>query len=75
MTDALDDLRATADDLAADADRLRQIEERKASMAPDDPALLELASEAERLSKRMASKASAERELAETVAEDEGAAG
>jgi hypothetical protein len=71
VTDSIDDLRATADDLAADAGRLREIELRKASMAPDDPGLLELAAEAERLSKAMASKASVQRELAEVVADDD----
>ena len=74
MTDSIDDLRATADDLAADAERLRDIERRKASMAPDDPELLELAAEAERLSKAMATKASVQRELAEVIADDEASA-
>ena len=69
MTDAMNDLRATADDLVADADRLREIESRKATMAPDDPALLELAAEAERLSRHMAAKASAEHELAKDVSD------
>ena len=75
MSDAMDDLHATADDLAADADRLRRIEERKATMAADDPALVELAAEAERLSKEMANKASVERELAEAVVDEEASAG
>ncbi len=75
MTDAIHDLRATADDLAADAERLRQIEERKASLAADDPKMLELSAEAEALSHAMAAKASAQRELAEEVAEDEPAHG
>jgi hypothetical protein len=69
VTDAMQDLRSTADDLAADAERLRQIEELKGSMAPDDPALVDLAEEAERLARHMAAKASAERELAEEVAD------
>ncbi|HET8784170.1 MAG TPA: hypothetical protein VFM38_00930 [Candidatus Limnocylindrales bacterium] len=72
MTEPMDDLRATADDLAADAERLREIELQKASMAPDDPALVDLAAEAEHLSASMASKATAQRELAEEVAEDAG---
>ena len=72
VTDAIDDLRATADDLAADATRLRDIERQKATMAPDDPALVPLAAEAERLSQAMAAKASAEHELAREVADDEG---
>ena len=71
MTDSIEDLRATADDLAADATRLRDIERRKAAMSPDDPDLAALAAEAERLTEAMASKASVQRELAETVAADE----
>lgn len=71
MTDAIDDLRATADDLAADATRLREIERQKATMAPDDPALVPLAAEAERLSHHMARKATAEHELAKEVADED----
>jgi hypothetical protein len=69
VTDAINDLRATADDLVADADRLREIEERKGALAADDPALLELSAEAERLSKGIAAKATAEHELAREVSE------
>jgi hypothetical protein len=67
VADELQDLRATADDLADDARRLQAIEERKASLAADDPQLVRLSEEAERLTKRMASKAVAQRELAEEV--------
>ena len=73
MTDAIHDLRATADDLAADAERLREIEERKVTLASDDPALLDLSTEAEALSREMAAKASVQRELAEEVVGDEAA--
>ena len=69
MNDAIHDLRATADDLAADAERLGEIEQLKGTMAPDDPALVPLAEEAEHLSRQMAAKASAQRELAEEVSE------
>ena len=69
MTDAINDLRATADDLVADADRLREIETRKGTLAPDDPAMLELSAEAEHLSKHIAAKASAEHDLAKEVSE------
>jgi hypothetical protein len=69
VTDAINDLRATADDLVADADRLREIEERKGDLPADDPAMLELSAEAERLSKGIAAKATAEHELAREVSE------
>jgi hypothetical protein len=72
VSDATEDLRATADDLAADAERLRRIEERKAALDPSDPALLALSAEAERLSKTIASKATAQHDLAREVADDEG---
>ena len=63
MADQSDDLRATADDLVEDARRLEAIEEAKKAMAPGDPALTALAEEAERLTRRMAAKATAQREL------------
>ena len=69
VTDAINDLRATADDLVADADRLREIETRKGTLAPDDPAMLDLSAEAERLSKHIAAKATAEHDLAKEVSE------
>jgi hypothetical protein len=72
VSDAIEDLRATADDLAADAERLRRIEERKAALDPSDPDLLDLSAQAERLSKTIASKASAQHELAREVVDDEG---
>lgn len=70
MAEELQDLRATADDLADDARRLQAIEERKGGLAADDPDLVTLSEEAERLTRRMASKATAQRELAEEVSPD-----
>lgn len=70
MADELQDLRATADDLADDARRLQVIEERKGRLDADDPELITLSEEAEVLTRRMASKATAQRELAEEVSPD-----
>lgn len=70
MADQMDDLRATADDLAADARRLQAIEEEKRGMEAGDPRLRTLAEEAERLTLRMTPKAHAERELAEEVSSE-----
>ncbi len=68
MTDAGDDLRATSEDVAADAERLRQIEERKQALPPDDPELIELSAEAERIARGLVPKTVAQKELAtETV--------
>ena len=70
MTDAGDDLRATSEDVAADAERLRVIEERKQSLAADDPQLIELSAEAERSARGLDPNTVAQAELAaETVAD------
>lgn len=65
MTDATDDLRATSDDIAADAARLAAIEERKQHLADDDPEVLALSREARHLVDGLVPKAAAELELAE----------
>ena len=70
MADEMEDLRATADDLADDARRLEAIERRKQALAPEDPELVRLSEEAEGLTQRMATKASAQRELAEEVSSE-----
>ena len=67
MVDEMEDLRATADDLADDARRLEAIEQRKQKLGPDDPELVRLSEEAERLTRGMAVKATAQRELAEEI--------
>ena len=70
MTDAGDDLRATSEDVAADAERLRVIDERKHALAADDPELIELTAEAERIARGLVPKTVAQAELAaESVAE------
>jgi len=71
VTEAGDDLRATSEDVAADAERLRLIEERKQTLPADDPELIELSEEAERIARRLVPKTVAQKELAaESVAED-----
>ena len=70
MTDAGDDLRATSEDVAADAERLRRIEERKQALPSDDPELIALSAEAERIARGLVPKTVAQAELAaESVAE------
>jgi hypothetical protein len=70
VTDAGDDLRATSEDVAADAERLRQIEERKQALPGDDPELIELSVEAERIARGLVPKTVAQKELAaESVAD------
>ena len=64
VTDAGDDLRATSEDVAADAKRLQAIEERKQVLAADDPELLQLSAEAEQIARRLVPKTVAQAELA-----------
>jgi hypothetical protein len=76
VTDTGDDLRATSEDVAADAERLREIEERKQSLGAGDPELVDLAAEAERIARGLVPKTVAQSELvtesATEVTPDEG---
>lgn len=65
MPSSRDDLRATIDDVAADVNELRAIEERKMRLDPSDPQTVRLSRAAEKLAEGVAVKARAERELAE----------
>jgi hypothetical protein len=64
MDDREEDLRATAESIEADADRLAAIEDEKKALGSADPRLLELSREAEVISKRLVPKTVAERALA-----------
>lgn len=66
------DLRATAEDLAADAARLEEIEKTKARAGIDDTNAIALADEALTLARRMVGKTAAERDLAVEAARDHG---
>ena len=75
MSELESDLRATAEDIAADATRLAEIEDEKAGLEADDPRLVELSAEGEALARRLVPKTAAESELAaEALATDGGAA-
>ena len=65
LTDLDGELRATADDIAADAARLQEIEEEKTQLDSADPRVDELSAEGEQLAKSLVPKATAEREIAE----------
>jgi hypothetical protein len=58
MNELHDDFRASADDLAADAGRLKSIEEEKATLDAADPRLVKLSEDAEQLVDKMVDKAS-----------------
>jgi hypothetical protein len=70
MSDLERDLRATTEDIAADAARLKRIEEEKAGLAADDPRLLVLSEEGEAIARRLVTKTVAEREMANEALED-----
>lgn len=63
MDDLEEDIRATAQSIEADADRLAAIEDEKKALGSGDPRLLELSREAEIISKRLVPKTVAERAL------------
>lgn len=64
MDELEDDLRATAQSIESDADRLAEIEDEKKRLGSDDPRLLALSREAEAIAKRLVPKTVAERALA-----------
>jgi hypothetical protein len=64
LTDTGDDLRATSEAIVADADRLRDIEERKQELPEGHPDLPGLSAEAEKVARGLVPKTVAERELA-----------
>lgn len=61
--DARTDLKATSEDLAADARRVETIEELKAVLDADDPRMEPLARESEAITSDMAAKAEMETHL------------
>jgi hypothetical protein len=63
MDDLEQDIRATAQSIEADADRLAAIEDEKKTLEVGDPRLLELSREAELISQRLVPKTVAERAL------------
>ena len=64
MDELEEDLRATAQSIESDADRLAAIEDEKKTLGSGDPRLLDLSREAEVIAKRLVPKTVAERALA-----------
>ena len=56
MSETEDDLRTTAQSIAADAEQLMQVEEAKTELAGDDPRLSDLTTKAERIIDEISSK-------------------
>jgi hypothetical protein len=69
MSDLDGDLHATAEDIEADAARLKEIEAQKAGLDAGDPLVAKLSREGEALAKRLVPKTIAERELTDAAAE------
>jgi hypothetical protein len=63
------DLRATAEDIAADSTRLTKIEVEKTRLDANDPRMVELSAEGEQVARRLVPKTIAERDLAERLQE------
>lgn len=63
MSDLEGDFRATSEDIAAEAGRLKAIEEEKSRLDPADPRAQELSEESERIARRLVPKTVAEREI------------
>lgn len=63
MSEDLEDIRATAEDLIGDAERLRKIERIKLDLKPGDPRLVTLADEANMIIARMRPKGEAQKQL------------
>jgi hypothetical protein len=68
MDDLAQDLRATTESIAHDAQRLRDIELEKASLDVDDPRLRDLSEEGRRLGERLADSTKVEEQLAREAA-------
>ena len=66
------DLKATAEDIAADAAQIKALEEEKADLDPADPRVQELSEKSERLARQLVPKTVAERELTDSISEASG---
>jgi pimeloyl-CoA synthetase len=69
MTDLDDDLKATAQSIIADTDRITDIEQEKLKLDPGDERVVALADEAEEVANRLLQEAGVERELAQQAAD------
>ena len=67
MPDLEDDLRATADSLVRDLDRMKALEQEKLSLDPTDPRVAELSAQIEELARRAQTTSAAQREIADEI--------
>ena len=74
MSDTNEDLQATAENVAMDAQVLERIEDEKLRTDPADPRLQELSDKAVEIAKELHAKTIAQRDLAAEAADEAGAA-
>jgi hypothetical protein len=67
LSDPVEDLNATREDVISDAGRLVEIKREKGRLVPKDPRVRKLSNEAEQIAHRIRSKTVAERELADAI--------
>jgi hypothetical protein len=67
MPDPREDLRATADSIILDAERLRALEVEKKTLDPADPRVDQLSEQAERVVDGLEDKTAIERRLSEEI--------
>jgi hypothetical protein len=72
MSDLDDDLHVTAEAIGADAARIQAIEQEKSTLDADDPRMVELSTESERLAREMVPKAKVELDIAHEATGDVG---
>jgi hypothetical protein len=70
LSDTGSALRATSDALVRDLERLASIEREKRELTPDDPRIVELASEVETIALRVLGKSVRQRELTEDARDE-----
>lgn len=70
MSETDDDLKATAEAMIDDSQRVEDLEKRKLALDADDPRYAELARQIEGLVSRMATKARAQTQIAKDAARD-----
>lgn len=70
MSEPIDKLKRTSDAVLTDAEKVRQLEQRRRALEPDDPTRAVVAEEAQQAATDLVESASAETDLAEDVAED-----
>lgn len=70
MGDLEEDFDAVVEDIAMDAREIERIEMEKAKLDPSDPEARVLSASAEQIAERLHHRTMAERDLAETAAED-----